>query len=260
MSQVLQGKAALITGGGTGIGRAIAETFAREGAAVAITGRRKGPLDEVVAALKSKGAKALAVAGDVSNKDDARRMVAETVAAFGALHILVNNAGVGRFGNLEQTSEADIDLLVDVNLKGPLYLLRAALPHLKKHKDSGGAAVLNISSSVTSLAVKNFAAYSAAKAGLDQLTKCCALDFGPDQVRVNAILPGVVETPIFETMLPKAAVGRAMESMAKLHPLGRVGQPEDVAEMALFLCGPQAGFITGALVNVDGGVGLGSNA
>lgn len=260
MFGTLAGKVALITGGGTGIGRGIAQAFAREGAAVAITGRRKEPLQELVKELQAGERKALAIAGDVSSAADAARMVAETVAAFGELHILVNNAGVARFGTVETGSVEDTDTMVDINLKGPIHLAKAALPHLKAHKGPGGACILNISSSVTSIAMKNFAVYSATKAGLDHLTRCMALDHAADGIRVNAINPGVVETPIFGTMMPKEAVRHAMAAMARQHPLGRVGQPEDIAGMAVFLCGPQAGWITGVTVPVDGGIGLGGGA
>ncbi|MBI3831695.1 MAG: SDR family oxidoreductase [Planctomycetes bacterium] len=260
----LSNKVALITGGGTGIGRGIALAFAREGAAVAVTGRRKEPLLELVESIKhsrdGSAVRALAIAGDVSKPADAARMVEETVKAFGGLHLLVNNAGIAKFGNMDLTADEDIDAMVGINLKGPMFLAKAAIPHLKKHKDSGGAAILNISSSVTSLALKNFAVYSATKAGLDHLTRCMALDYGGERIRVNAICPGVVDTPIFDTMMPKAAVKKAMHSFAEAHPLGRVGTPEDIAAMAVFLCGPQASWITGAVVPVDGGIGLGNNA
>jgi NAD(P)-dependent dehydrogenase (short-subunit alcohol dehydrogenase family) len=260
----LSNKVALITGGGTGIGRGIAKAFAREGAAIAVTGRRKEPLLELVESIKNSRdgseTKAIAIAGDVSKPADAARMVEETVKAFGGLHLLVNNAGIAKFGKMDLTADEDIDAMVGINLKGPMYLAKAAIPHLKKHKDSGGSAILNISSSVTSLALKNFAVYSATKAGLDHLTRCMALDYGGERIRVNAICPGVVDTPIFDTMMPKAAVKKAMHSFAEAHPLGRVGTPEDIAEMAVFLCGPQANWITGAVVPVDGGIGLGNNA
>lgn len=255
----LNGKVVLVTGGGTGIGRGIAKAFAREGATVVVTGRRTEPLQELVSEIKSTEREALAVAGDVSKPADATRMVAETVAAFGALHILVNNAGVASFGTVDGTPDDKIDATVDINFKGPIHMAKAAVPHLRKHKDAGGSAILNISSSVTSLALKNFAVYSATKAGLDHLTRCMALDYGTDRIRVNAINPGVVDTPIFETMMPKAAVTKAMEAFVAAHPLGRLGRPEDIAEMAVFLCGPKASWITGALVPVDGGIGLGSN-
>ncbi|MCZ7648023.1 MAG: SDR family oxidoreductase [Planctomycetota bacterium] len=256
--KALQGRAALISGGGTGIGFGIARAFAREGAMVALTGRRMEKLQEAVAALKAQGARALAVAGDVSRPEDCRRMVAETVKSFGALHVLVNNAGIARFGKLEETSDEDLAAIVDVNLKGPMYLSKAALAELKKQGASGGACILNVSSAVTSLAVRGFAVYSAAKAGLDHLTRCLALDSAADGVRVNAILPGMVETPIFAASLGSEAAAKEMlKHGGARHPLGRIGQPEDIAEMAVLLCSAASSWTTGAVVPVDGGIGLG---
>jgi len=213
---------ALVTGGGSGIGRAIAESLAAAGASVVVSGRRQSVLEEVVKAIEGNGGKALAVAGDVSNPEDARRMVQEAVDAFGGLHVLVNNAGVARAGALEDTSVEDVDLVVDVDLKGPIHVTTAALPYLRKHKESGGSAVVNISSSVTFQPVPNFSVYSAAKAGLEMLTRCWARDWSSDRIRVNAIAPGVVETPIFETMMPKEATSGALEQFAQMTPLGRV--------------------------------------
>jgi NAD(P)-dependent dehydrogenase (short-subunit alcohol dehydrogenase family) len=259
MSGELEGKAALVTGGGTGMGAAIARAFAGAGASVAISGRRAEVLDERVAELRGMGAEALAVAGDVARPADAARMVAETVDAFGGLHLLVNNAGVARSGPLEGMSDDDVEAVVDVDLKGPIHVTRSALPHLRRHRDDGGAAILNVSSSVTQTVLNNYSVYSAAKAGLEQLTRCWGLEFAPDRVRVNAICPGIVDTPIFETVMSKAAAGRFLRQAAKTVPLGRVGEPEDVAELALFLAGPRAGWMTGAIIALDGGISLAGN-
>ena len=247
---------ALVTGGGSGIGRAIAESLAAAGAAVVVTGRRKKVVEESARAIEDRGGRARGVAGDVSRQEDAHRMVEETVEAFGGLHILVNNAGVARAGALENTSAEAVDLVIDVDLKGPIHITAAALPHLRQHKDSGGAAVINISSSVTHHPVPNFSVYSAAKAGLEMLTRCWARDWSEDRIRVNAIAPGVVETPIFETMMPKEATTRALEHFAELTPLGRVGQPADVARLALFLAQPKSSWLTGAVIPLDGGLSL----
>lgn len=255
--KVLDGRRALITGAGTGIGKGIAEAFAEAGARVVLTGRREGKIDEVVTALRENGADAHAVAGDVSKRDDAQRMVDETVKALGGLDILVNNAGIARFGELDDTSDENIDAIVDIDLKGPLYLCKAALPHLRGREEGDEASILNISTSATLMAVKSFSVYSAAKAGMNMFTQCLALDLGSTRIRVNAILPGVVETPLFQTVMPKAAVRKAMEDFAPKHPLGRVGRPEDIAQAAVFLSSPAASWITGALIPVDGGLSLG---
>jgi NAD(P)-dependent dehydrogenase (short-subunit alcohol dehydrogenase family) len=252
----LADKVALVTGGGSGIGKRIAQRFAEAGAAVFLVGRRQAPIEEAAEALRGAGSRAGCAAGDVSRREDCERAVKQAVEQFGALHVLVNCAGVGWFGTLEDTSDERIGVTLDVDLKGPMLLTRAALAQLRRHKDSGGAAILNVSSSVTLHVVRKFAVYSAAKAGLDQLTRCLALDLAPDRIRVNAICPGIVQTPIFETMIPKAAVPRALAAFAAQHPLGRIGQPEDIAAAALFLCSPAAAWITGAVLPVDGGLSL----
>lgn len=253
----LDGRVALITGAGSGIGQGIAEAFAREGAVVALAGRTLGKVEAVAEALRKTGLSARAFEADVSKSEDCTRLVRQTIERFGALHLLVNNAGVAKAKPLVDTSDEEVDALIDIDLKGPIFLTKAAVPHLQKQKDSGGAAILNISSSVTLIAVRNFSVYAAAKAGLDQLTRCLALDLAADRIRVNAICPGVVETPIFATMMPKAAVPKAMASLATKHPLGRVGQPADIAAAALYLCSPAASWVTGVVMPVDGGISLG---
>ena len=256
--QVLNGRRALITGAGTGIGKGIAEAFAAAGARVALSGRRSEKLEEAAAPLREHGAEIITVAGDVSKPEDVKRMVDETVAAFGGLDILVNNAGIARFGQLDDLKDEDIEALIDIDLKGPIYLCKAALPHLRERQEGDEAAILNISTSATLSAVPAFSVYSAAKAGLDMLTKCLALDLGPARIRVNAILPGVVETPLFQTVMPRAAVRKALADFAPKHPLGRVGQPDDIARIAVFLCSPASSWITGTLIPVDGGLSLGT--
>ncbi len=255
--QPLANKVALITGGGSGIGRGIAEAFVAAGASVAITGRREGKIAEVAKQLADSGGRALAIAGDVSRRDEAQHMVEETVKHLGALHIVVNNAGIAKFGTLDDTSDEDLDAMIDIDLKGPLYMCKAALPFLREFKGDTGASILNISTCATLLAVKSFPVYSAAKAGLNQLTKCLAIDLGPEQIRVNAILPGVVETDIFNADMPKDAVEKAYADFAPKHPLGRIGYPRDIAPLAVFLSSPAASWITGSLIPVDGGIGLG---
>ncbi len=260
MSPSFEQQVALVSGGGSGIGKEIARALANAGAAVAISGRRPEVLEAAVDELAAHGARVIAVAGDVALAADADRMVAETVAVFGGLDILVNNAGLARNGPLEAMEPALVDAMIDVDLKGPIHLTRAALPHLRRRRDAGGAAVLNVSSSVTVHPVPNFSVYSAAKAGLETLTRCWALDFAGDRIRVNAIAPGVVETPLFDTMMPAEAIPGALAYFAAATPLGRVGQPQEVAALALFLLGPDAGWLTGAVIPLDGGLSLGGSA
>jgi len=184
--------------------------------------------------------------------------VAAAVAELGALHVLVNNAGIARSGPFESLSSADLAAIVDVDLKGPMWMIRAALPHLRQHRETRRASILNVSSSVTLQPVPNYAVYSAAKAGLDMLTRCLARDLAADRVRVNAINPGIVETPILETMIPAAAVGRALRRAAEQTPLGRVGRPAEVARLALYLTSEAGEWLTGAVVPIDGGISLAS--
>lgn len=253
----LAGKVALVSGGGSGIGEAIARMLVAEGAAVVITGRRREVLDRVVASLASDlGGQALAVAGDVAHPEDCQRMVETAVEELGGLHILVNNAGIAEGGAVEDHGDAAIDALIDIDLKGPIHLLRAALPYLRLHRDSGGASVLNISSSVASTVLSNRSVYSAAKAGLDQLTRCWALDLAADRIRVNAIAPGIVDTPIFDTVMPSEQARAFVRHAADITPLGRVGHPEDIAGMARFLVSTEAEWITGVVIPVDGGISL----
>lgn len=256
MTQLPEGTVALITGGGSGIGKGIAGALAAAGAAVVISGRRLEVVEAAVEEIRDHGDQALAVQSDVAQEDDAERLVEKTVEEFGALHILVNNAGIARGGALGDMSPEDIDAVIDIDLKGPIWMIRAAIPHLAKHRDSGGSSVINISSSVTKNVVPNFSVYSAAKAGIDVLTRCLARDLAPDRIRVNAINPGVVETPIFSTMMPQAGVDRAMRTFTKETPLGRVGQPADIASLALYLASPASEWMTGSVIPLDGGISL----
>ena len=250
------GTSVLVTGGGSGIGRAIAEAFVRAGARVAVAGRRLEVVRRTAEMLRSDGGETLALSGDVSKEADARRLVGETVEGFGALNVLVNNAGVARSGELETMSCEDVDLLVDIDLKGPIWMMRAALPHLRRHAETGHAAVVNVSSSVTLHPVPHFSVYSAAKAGLDMLTRCWARDYAADRIRVNAVNPGIVETPIFESMMPENAVDRVLRGFARETPLGRVGRPEEIARLTVFLGSPASAWMTGAVIPFDGGISL----
>jgi NAD(P)-dependent dehydrogenase (short-subunit alcohol dehydrogenase family) len=257
----LDGYVALVSGGGTGIGEAIARAFARAGAAVAISGRRSGVLEVAATAIEQEtGVQVLPIAGDVADRADCERMVRETMTGFGRLDALVNNAGVSRGGPLGSMAEPTVHEVVDVDLKGPIFLTQAALPHLTRSGESRRASILNISSSVTVHPVPNYSVYSAAKAGLDMLTRCWAIELAPARIRVNAILPGIVRTPVFEGMLPKEAIEAHLERFGRLTPLGRIGEPEDVARLALFLASPASEWTTGAVIPLDGGLSLVSEA
>ncbi len=252
----LAGKIALITGGGTGIGLATARSLAEAGAAVAITGRRKQPLDDAVDMLTNRGARALAVSGDVAQAADAERMVNDTVAAFGGLHILVNNAGIATGGPLEAMDPATVDALIDIDLKGPIHMTRAALEHLSAHARDGGAAVVNVSSSVTQHPLPAYSVYSAAKAGLDMLTRCWARELAAQGIRVNAVCPGVVRTPIHDGHGDSSAVASFLATIGDQTPLGRVGEADEIAGLIRYLATPQSAWMTGAVIPFDGGLSL----
>lgn len=248
----LAGKIALVTGGGTGIGRAIALAFAREGAKVAVAGRRKEKLQETLAELEKQGSKGLAVVCDVSKAKDAERAVRETSKAFGKLNVLVNNAGVLHVSTIEAMSEDEWDRLMTINLKGPFLMCRAALPEFRK---AGGGAIVNVGSILGLIGMKDRAAYCASKGGVNLLTKAIALDHAHEKVRSNCICPSIVETPLVQGLFAASDEGKALRK-ARIDsiPLGRMGRPEDVAEMAVFLASEESSWLTGAAVPLDGGL------
>jgi NAD(P)-dependent dehydrogenase (short-subunit alcohol dehydrogenase family) len=256
--KTLRGLAVLVTGGGSGIGRAIALAFAAQGASVAVAGRRRQPLLETVASLERFGVEAAAIDGDVSRASDARDLVERAAGALGALHVVINNAGAAHQGTFADTPEEQVHRLIDINLEGPIFVIQAALPHLARHATERTAAILNITSSVTQAPVPGYSIYAAAKAGLESLTRNLALELAPRRIRVNAISPGVVETPIFAGMLGDAAAREMLGSFGPHVPLGRVGHPDDIARMAVVLCDPRHAWVTGAIVAVDGGLALGT--
>lgn len=246
-------RVALVTGGGSGIGLAIAQALHLQGCRIAISGRREHLL---TAAATEIGPGTVTIPGDVSVPADARRMVSDTVDKLGHLHVLVNNAAISRTGPVGDLDDETIDRVLDIDVKGPFYLVRAALPHLRKHRAEGTAAILNVGSSVTSKPLRDYALYSAAKAAVDMMTRCLALELAADRIRVNAVLPGIVETPIFETMMPRAEIEGYLARFREQIPLGRAGRPDDVGRVAAMLCDPANDWLTGALVPIDGGLGL----
>lgn len=248
----LAGKVALVTGGGTGIGKAIALAFAREGAKVAVAGRRKEKLQETVHEMGKAGGSGLAIACDVSNARDAERAVQEAAENFGKLNVLVNNAGVLHVATIEGTSEEEWDRLMTINLKGPFLMCRAALPEFRK---AGGGAIVNVGSVLGLIGMKDRAAYCASKGGVALLTKAMALDHGHEHVRVNCICPSIVETELVAGLFAASEAGEAARKarVAQI-PVGRVGKPEDVAEMAVFLASEESSWMTGVAIPLDGGL------
>jgi NAD(P)-dependent dehydrogenase (short-subunit alcohol dehydrogenase family) len=248
----LAGQTALITGGGTGLGRAIALAFSREGAAVAVAGRRMEKLKEVVREIEKQGGQALAVTCDVTQSKDTQRAARETVARFGRLDVLVNNAGAVHVSTVESIPEEEWDHIMLVNLKGPFLMSRAALPELRK---AGGGSIINIGSVLGLVGMKGRAAYTASKGGVTQLTKAMAMDHAHEKIRVNCICPALVETELIRDLFGSGSEGEAVRrSRIAQIPLGRIGRPEDVAEMAVFLASKESLWMTGVAIPLDGGL------
>jgi len=244
----LKDKVALISGAGTGIGRACAIAFVREGARVAILGRRREPL---AALAKELGDSVHVISGDVVSAVDCERAVAQTVSRFGALHILVNNAGVLHVGTAESHTEAEFDETYNVNVKGLWQLSKACIPELRR---GGGGAIVNLSSVAGLMGIANRVAYGASKGAVTIMTKCMAADLATDHIRVNCVCPAVVETEMVADVINKAPNPELVrKTRVGLHPLGRFGQPEDVAECVVYLASDESSWVTGAAFPVDGG-------
>lgn len=248
----LSGKVALITGGGTGIGRAIALAFAREGASVAVAGRRLEKLREVTREVEKGGGKGLAMECDVTRANDVQRAVRGATERFGRLNVLVNNAGALNVSTVEGISEEEWDRVMSVNVKGPFLMSRAVLPEFRK---AGGGAIVNIGSVLGLVAMKDRAAYCASKGGVTLLTKAMALDHAHENIRVNCICPSIVETELVKGLFEASAEGQALrKARIGMIPLGRFGRPMDVAEMAVFLASEESSWLTGAAIPLDGGL------
>jgi NAD(P)-dependent dehydrogenase (short-subunit alcohol dehydrogenase family) len=243
-------RAAIVTGGGTGIGAAIARRLAADGFGVCVTGRRREPLDEVAAETG-----ALAAVADTADPEAAAAAVAAATDAFGRLDLLVCNAGIGVGGTVEEQTPEGWDAVLGTNLTGAFLSCRAAMPELVKTKGS----IVTISSDSGLRAAPGSAAYCTAKAGLIMLTKCIALDYGPLGVRANCICPGWVRTPMADAEMDELAELRGTDRegayglVAAPVPLGRPGNPEEIASAVAWLASDEAGFTTGAVIAIDGG-------
>lgn len=250
----LDGKVAVITGGGTGIGQAIAHRFGEEGASIIICGRRRAPLEETVESLKSRGVEAFFATADVSRRSDVERFFSEVFSRYGRVDILVNNAGVLFRKRLDETSEEEWNYMFDVNVKGIFLCCKAVLPRMIEQRAGN---ILNIGS-VSGLRATTFAdAYSASKAAVHMLTRSLARGYAEYGIRVNCICPGHIDTPLMDVTIEfynSIGIRSDRQKIDSLYPLKRRGMPEDVASAALFLVSDESSWITGALLVLDGGV------
>jgi 3-oxoacyl-[acyl-carrier protein] reductase len=242
----LDGKVALVTGGAQGIGRAIALALAREGSQVAISDINLEKAQETCGEIEALGRKALAVGGSVADAKAAEAMVEKTVEVFGGLDILVNNAGITRDGILLRMKEEDWDLVLDVNLKGAFHCTKASLRPLIKR---GRGKIINIASVTGQMGNAGQANYAASKAGLIGLTKSVAREYASRNIQVNAVAPGFIDTAMSQAIPQKER-----EMLIKAIPMERLGTPEDIAEAVLFLASPASDYISGQVLNVNGGM------
>ena len=253
----LDRKVAIITGGGTGIGAAIARRFADEGAKVCITGRRKEMLEQVASSLPKKS---IAIcAGDVTSLEDASRMVDTALSFGGKLDVLVNNAGMDPAGNIVDIDPELWRRVVDVNLTGPFLLMKAAMPHMIK---AGGGSIINVASLAGLRCIPAMPAYCSSKAGLIMLTQQAALDYGRFKIRCNAVCPGAIRTSMLEHSMSGLAqtlntnIDGALECLTSNSPLRRAGLPDEVTGICSYLASDDSTFVTGAVLVVDGGAAV----
>ena len=250
MTEQQQQRVALITGASSGIGRATALRFAGEGAFVALVGRDRAALETTVAEMDCGQDQALVIVADLSDPAACRRAVAEAVALRARLDVVVNAAGIIGSGSLESTSLDDWGAMMRINLDSIFLIMQAALPHLRATRGN----VVNVSSVTGLRSFPGVLAYCVSKAGVDQLTRCAALELAADGVRVNAVNPGVVVSNLHRRGgMQEEAYGSFLEHSRTTHPLGRVGEPEDIASAIVFLASDDAGWVTGVTLSLDGG-------
>jgi NAD(P)-dependent dehydrogenase (short-subunit alcohol dehydrogenase family) len=244
------GKTIIVTGSTSGIGRAAAEAFGREGASVVLVGRKEAVLSEVAGAVRDAGGQTVSCRLDVTTADAPERIVKTALDAFGGIDVLVNAAGVIASGALQATTDDVWDSMMAVNLRAPFRLMRAAAPHLTARK----GAVVNVSSVNGLRSFPGVLAYCVSKAGVDHLTRCAAIEMAPLGVRVNAVNPGVTVTNLHRRSgMAEPQYAAFLERSKETHPLGRPGQPDEIAALILFLASDRASWMTGETIPIDGG-------
>lgn len=249
------GRRVLVTGAGSGIGRATALLAAGEGAELLLVGRRAGALEAAAETCRAAGGRALALAVDLTEDEAPARLAREVEAGGGALHLLVQSAAQALSGSVEETAPEEWDRLLAINLTAPYRVARALLPALRRAER---AAIVNVASTLALGAIPRAAAYCASKGGLVQLTRAMALDLAPEGIRVNAVCPGAVDTPMLRVDRQDGlSADERVSRLAAIHPLRRVGKPEEIARLILHLGSEEAGFTTGVAWPVDGGMTAG---
>jgi NAD(P)-dependent dehydrogenase (short-subunit alcohol dehydrogenase family) len=253
-----KGKVAIVTGGSSGIGKETAKRLVAEGASVVLSGKDEAKLHSAAEEIAAGGDQVRVLAGDIAKPETGAALVEKAEQEFGGLDILVNNAGVFRPKPFVEVTEEEYDWFLDTILKGKFFIAQAAAKAMKKR---GGGAIVHTGSmwALQAIGATPSSAYSAANAGVHALVHNLALELAPDRIRINAVAPAVVETPLYSTFLTEEQVKKTLPTFNAFHPLGRNGQPGDVAEAILFLASDQSSWITGTILPVDGGVMAGRN-
>jgi NAD(P)-dependent dehydrogenase (short-subunit alcohol dehydrogenase family) len=250
----LDNKAAIVTGAGMGIGQAAALALAREGAKVAVADINDEAGRATVDRIQAAGGEAFFQHTDVGSTDDMHRLVEETVARFGRLDVLVNNAGVAIPGSVTDISEDDWNRLINIHLTGAWRGMKFAIPHMVR---GGGGSIINMASVQAIMGIQGWSGYAAAKGGIIALTQQAAVDYGARNIRVNAIAPGTIMTPMNEKIFEEAEnPDELIGTWNSWHALGRFGQPEEVADLIVFLASDESSFITGDIIKIDGGMSI----